>query len=44
MSSSFSIADESTVGGRRAKIVGRVGDLGVSRSADLSALPDQSSC
>jgi hypothetical protein len=30
-----------TVGGRRAKIVGRVGDLAVSRLADLSALADQ---
>jgi hypothetical protein len=30
-----------TVGGRRPRIVGRAGDLAVSRLADLSAFADQ---
>jgi hypothetical protein len=41
MISPLPVLTQPTVGGRQAKIVGRVGDLAVSRLADLSALADQ---
>jgi hypothetical protein len=36
-----SVADHSTLGGRRSSIVGRLADLSVSQPADLSPLRDQ---